>query len=512
MNKSLKKVISCTLAVASFAACFASCKKTDDDADALVMDVIDLGYGTDWLYALGEKFTEKTGVEVKIYPTVEANTVTTQLTAGVSKSDLIFESFPHWERIFRPTTIGGTTYETLVADISDIYTAKIPDEDVTMEEKMYDRVTGNFNIDGKYYQFPWVSGATGIIYNKKVWRDDWQLPRTTNELVELCEQIKDNDNGVNVPFIYSLKNTYWYSIYATWATQYEGLEAMNAYLDGYDSEGNRYVPEMVLYDGFERCLDVMETLLKHENGYIHSGSKGYNFTDAQVKFLDGAAVMQPNGDWIQSEMSANFSPDEIDIRMMKTPIISSIVEKCTVVKTEEQLVQVIDYVDGVAGATLPVGLTDDHADVKKIKEARSIVYSNMDSVATIPIYSDKIDLAKQFLQFMASDEGIETYAIATGGYRLPFAFDYDKESIKNVRSTFLDSTWELSKNGQPFSFSEKNPIFQGGMSFLSTNMNSVETYLGAVNGLDRLTANEIFLKNYENVSAMWDVYMQNVKE
>ncbi len=511
MKNKLKKIVATAMAAACVLPCFAACGSKNDE-NTLVISAIKQGYGVKWLEALGEKFEEKKGVKVKIYPTVKDDAIDVEVKSGASQSDLLFESFPHWERIYRPTMVGSTTYDVLVEDLTELYKTKIPGENVTIEEKFSDYVTNEFNLDGKYYHFSWVASQSGIVYNKKVWNSEWKVPRTTNELIALCDTIKQNTSGTKIPFVYSLKSSYWGAVFSTWAAQYEGLEAMAQYNAGYDSDGNRYVPEMVLYDGFERCLEVMETLLKHENGYTHPNSKEYNFTDAQVKFLEGEAVMQPNGDWLQSEMSANFSADEVDIEMMKTPIISSITEKCSAVKTEEQLLQVIDYIDGVEGATLPAGLSDDHADVKKIREARAIYYAGLNDTASIPVYSTKKDLAKEFLQFMASDEGIETYCKASGGYRMHFKYDYEKESLKDVRSGFLDSTLNLWKTGKPFCLSEKDRIFLGGMQFLRTNMNSVETYLSATNGIDRLTANQIFMKNYENVSAIWDSLYANVQE
>ena len=49
---------------------------------------------------------------------------------------------------------------------------------------------------------------------------------------------------------------------------------MNDYDDGYDPNGERYTPELVLYKGFEEALKVLETLLKNENGYMQPEQSG----------------------------------------------------------------------------------------------------------------------------------------------------------------------------------------------------------------------------------------------
>lgn len=506
--KSVARVLAVGTAVTCLSSGFVACGATQDYSNTLVISTMNKGYGMSWINALAEDFTTKTGIEVKVFPSVLDGTIDTELNSGMSNADVLFEEYPYWARVESSKTVGGKTYDTLVEDLTDIYKANIPGETETLEEKLGEYVTTEYNVGEKYYHVPWIASMMGIVYNKKVWKDEWKIPRTTNELIALCDTIKASESGVNVPFIYSLKNTYWGSVYATWAAQYEGIYAVNQYNAGYDSEGNRYQPTMVLYDGFERALEVMEVLLKHENGYMHENSIEYSFTDAQVKFLEGDAVMQPNGDWLQTEMSANFSKDEVDIAMMQTPIISCITEKCSVVKTEELLVQVIDYIDGVQGATLPEGLTDNHADVKKIKEARFSVSSSLNYTASIPIYSTKKDYAKQFLQFMYSKQGIETFYESTNGLHLPVVYDYEAAGLMDGATSFLKSTlslWEKARgNNTLFYFSEKDRIFRGGLLFLKTNMSYPEVYLSAVQGIDRLSAHQIYMKNYENAEAIWD--------
>lgn len=518
MKKKIRQIIGVVLASTCVASALSACSKSSDK-NTLIIDVADLGYGTDWLYALGEKFEElNEGVTVEIYPTTDESILTTQLMSGSSQADLMFETWSHWYRLNTTTVIGKDSYNPILEDLTDIFKTNIPGENVTIEDKYEDYVTDYLlNKDGKYYHFSWITQHGGIIYNDKVWKDDWALPRTTGELITLCNQIKENTSGVNVPFSYSLKNSYWGMCLSAWATQYEGIEAIKNYNNGYAPNGERYVPEMVLYDGFLKALEVLEELLKPSNGYMHPSSKEDNFTDSQVRFLEGGSVMQVNGDWLQSEMSANFSPDEVDIRMMKMPIVSSIVEKCSVVKDEAALCQVIDFIDGVEGASLPTGLTEEHEDVKKIKEARNAMSADLRQTAVIPAYSTKKDLAKKFLQFMASDTGIETFAVASGGYHPMFKFDYDIDSIKNIRSSFLNSVQELAnkalENNTFFAASvEKDPIFFNGLSPYATDLSGgVETYLSATNSADYMTAQELILRNYDCVKDKWDEYMKNIK-
>ena len=514
MKKFWKKATGICLAAVLTMGCAAgltACTNADEsDPNVLVIDAFKGGYGVDWLGAIARAFEEKNeGITVKVYPTEDDSTFGTALTSGRLTSDIVFERYPHWDRILRPTTIAGTTYDCLYEDLTDIYTAKIPGEDVTIEEKLIDGVADYYKTDGKYYHFNWAVGMMGILYNEKQWKSSWQLPRTTDELLELCETIKADNK---TPFVYSLKNTYW-GFYDVWAAQYEGLDAMNDYDEGYDPSGSRYTPELVLYQGFEEALEVLQELLKDENGYMHPSSRDYTFTDAQIKFLEGEAVMQPNGDWIQSEMSANFTEDEVTIQFMKMPVISSIVDKCpsitgTAEEKEEKLCSIIDYVDGAEGAALPAGVSE--TDVEYIRTARSLFHTTgQEHTAYIPVYSNKKDLAKQFLQFMATDEAIELYVKASGGYRTMFEYDYNKPELQESMSSFMKSTNKLTEESQLFFLKHKDPIFSlTGYVFMRNGITGwPETYLSAVNPDDYLSASEIYQRNYTTLKSQWDSYL-----
>ena len=507
-----KKLTALLLSSAAVFGCLAGCGASNDP-NTLYIDAFEGGYGVEWLYALGEEFEKKNeGITVKINETSDDSTFSTMLMSGRSTADIVFERYPFWDRIFRPTVVGSTTYDPILEDLTDIYNAKIPGEDVTIAEKLPEDVRAYYETDGKYYHFNWAAGMMGLLYNKNVWSSSWKLPRTTDELISLADTIK---KAGKVPFVYSLKDSYW-GIYVVWAAQYEGLETMAAYDEGYAPNGKRYVPELALYPGFEEALKVLEVLLKDENGYCHSRSKEVDFTMAQNMFLEGDAVMQANGDWIESEMRANFAAGETDIEFMKMPVISSIVDKCpSITGTEEEkeakLCAVVDYVDGADGATLPEGVTQQ--DVEYIRSARSMMQTiGQDHSAYIPVYSTKKDIAKKFFQFMASDEGIEIYVKSSGGYRTMFEYDYSKSELQNGISSFMKSTNALFEQSSHYFMPMKNKLFSlTGMQFMENGLVDVEVYLSASNPKDYKSASEIFLANYKNLEKEWTNYLNTAQ-
>ena len=135
--------------------------------------------------------------------------------------------------------------------------------------------------------------------------------------------------------------------------------------------------------------------------------------------------------------------------------------------------------------------------------------TGQDHTAYVPVYSKKKDLAKRFLQFMATDEAIELYVKASGGYRTMFRYDYDKPEIQNAMSSFMKSANELVENSRLFFLKHKDPIFSlTGMVFMRNGITGTpESYLSAVNSKDYLSASEIYQKNYTSLKSQWKNYL-----
>lgn len=162
----------------------------------------------------------------------------------------------------------------------------------------------------------------------------------------------------------------------------------------------------------------------------------------------------------------------------------------------------------MAGARIPDGISEE--DVDRISTARSLLHvTGQEHAAYIPVYSQKKELAKRFLQFMATDEAIEMYVKASGGYRTMFRYDYDKPEIQNAMSTFMKSTNELIENSKLFFLKHKDPIFSlTGLVFMKNGITGTpESYLSAGNAKDYLSASEIYQKNYTSLKAQWKNYL-----
>jgi hypothetical protein len=171
------------------------------------------------------------------------------------------------------------------------------------------------------------------------------------------------------------------------------------------------------------------------------------YTDTQATFLYGeearinekgasTAAMLPNGGWLENEMSANFGEEiksgKVAFKCMKTPIISAITDK-TSFKGDDKLSELVKWIDGGKQGTKPAFATD--ADVKIVEDARNVVQVSNNYVCAIPAYSTSVELAKEFIKFMYSDEGCRIFLAATKGVDLPIKCDYDGIEISEFQKS-----------------------------------------------------------------------------
>ena len=169
---------------------------------------------------------------------------------------------------------------------------------------------------------------------------------------------------------------------------------------------------------------------------------------AQTNFLKGEGVFYANGDWFAKEMESTAKQVkekygiEYNIRMMKAPVVSAIVNRTSfkdAENAEEILRELIRCIDAgyatLATATqnpdnnveLIASVTE--ADYAIILEARSIVHAiGPNHQAGVPSYAKGKEVAFDFLRYMATDKAQEIYLKETGGASLPFDYNLEEEN------------------------------------------------------------------------------------
>ena len=437
------------------------------------------GFGVEWLDNLIEAFNKKyPDVEITYDPSPERMTVFGNITGMGSEYDLIFQD-----------AILMDYAEECMTPINDVYTYTNKGESTAVGDKMFDFYRDNLQLRGNYYQIPYAMGAYGIVYNCDVIDE---IPVTTEELKALCTSIKTSIK----PFIFSGEagTGYWDFLYATWFAQYEGKDTYLASLSGQtiNADGSKtYDPATAYLPGGLKAMQVCEDLLWYTNGNIVTTSTAKAFKVAQRDFLKGEAAMMYNGSWLFNEMQLLF-PDgpEYDFKMMKVPVISAIKDKCTTIDNAAELASLVRAID--AGATSFDGVNE--KDFATVQEARNFYYVGAEgATGCVPINARNKTLAKRFLSFMYSEEGIKVHAQSGVGCVLP---------VKNLNvtveteDTFTESCYDIMLNNEVFcntAVIAVTPYCTDPVAIM------IENQFGAQNSKDRTRAADSF----EDKKTLW---------
>lgn len=519
MMRKMRRMVSMILAMVTLltVVCTTGCsdkeggKSGDSGKGTLRISAVELGYGVDWLKAVVAEFEKETGYTVELTSKVGSlgsAALVTELESMASDSDIIMSKFPNFAKYAHEGKVAGangTNYDCILADVSDVWNAAVDEgSDTTIAQKMDSEYEAFYNMDGKYYGVPWAGGVFGIVRNVDVWNTlglaEEDVPLTTDAMFALCDEIKDTVS----PFIFSKNQSYYEGFVPVWMAQYEGVQGYKQFLNGVDPDGS--VTEYVYtYDGALEAMKVLEKLLDQENEY-HSEMSTLDFTLMQGQFLSGSALFCVNGTWLEREMQQNYAEANIDY--IRTPVISSIINKLDTVKDDAQLTEVIKYIDAVdAGETpeKPAGVSD--TDIAIVTEARhySYVCGGMDHQAVIPAYSDNVELAKEFLKFMYSDKGLNIYYKSMNGVMLPAnpVNEFDTEGVSI--SGFIASSNEAIAKGYAVNREAKSKYFVlPGIVTTFTNGGSVVE--GFYNGT--MDANGAIDMNTAAIQKMWSVIQQ----
>ncbi len=473
----MKKLVAILTLIVCLITSFAGvgCKKVKNDPETLEIFIADYGYGTAWLEDQIELFKDQDWVKQKYpnlnIPTPKTNNVDreyalSRTVAGSSNTiDLFFSCQAAGAYVSKKDPSTGKSY---FEDLSDVYDSEVPGESVKLKEKMLKDIYQDYKVvtlDGEevYYGMPWVNGYMGLLYNKTLVAEKlgsaYVIPRTTNELSKMATDIKTATENKIAPFIFSASANYWIQMFQTWWAQYDGIEGYKVFWSGimddeYTSEvfnNNNNGGKTSVYRGRYESLKVIESLIGYDTGNSHGASADYIYSEAQKEFLKGAGMIMPNGDWFDMEMSemGDVNPNNYEVTFMKTPVISTIVNKLDGVKDDNALAFVVSQVDegkdyqatktaydsAKAQFTTASQVELSESDFNKIKEARGVMYRLEGHDAYIPAYATSKELAKDFLRFLATDVSIEQFMSSTDGCVTAYTYDAENSSVWSNIST-----------------------------------------------------------------------------
>ena len=400
-------------------------KKGSGDIVHLNISTFDGGFGSNWLEDMADAFEGVyPNVKINIKTFLNYSNIEAMLSADIYECDLLVS--------ITNNTRGGVN--GLFLPLNDVLESKANEtETKTIGEKMGEISESEyivFNNEKNAYQMPIHLGTTGMYYNKSsldsMYPSGYQLPVTTDEMVAMCDDIKNNDLGWGL--VYTTETDAEYAIYMRdiLQSQYMGLEAFNNYYDGKYEKDGEYVFADDMQDMVDKwhearlsSLEFLTKLYNLDNGYAPKSVKQMDFSLAQAYFwgVTSYADYKPtafmiNGDWLYNEVEYLQEYKVRDIRPMRAPINSAIIDNLSSITSDAQLAECIRYIDGVLENKVsekPKYISD--SDLVRLTEARKMVWTTHNqSTASIPFNSKCPDEAKEFLRFIASDDGCSIYS------------------------------------------------------------------------------------------------------
>lgn len=452
MKKGFKRVGALLMAagmVTSMAACGgAGTAGGSDSVEALDIYVLNQGYGDLWATDAIARFKEEPWVKEK-YPNLvityamdaDFNTQFSKLSSGpaLNKYDLIFGCM-----------LQELEDTGVLADLTDsVFLTEVPDEPgVRIIDKVPEdtlalirRANAPAREDGEdtYVIFPYIQALYSFLYNADILEElNLPVPLTTDQFMEVGDAIQEN-GYVNAAskgqkeyhvIMNAAQDNYWKHSYEPWWAQYEGIQGVRNYYDGYDEVEELYDSRTVLNQtGRLRALEVIEDII---DGYSYESSFQVDYKAAQTQFLMGRGVFHFNGDYFVGEMELELNGlksqgIDYDIRWMKMPVISSIIEKTPTIEDDQQLRAIIQEIDDnklwEESQAKVNGVSK--VDFEKVAEARMIGgnYAPAIQSAVIPSYAAGKDIAADFLRFMYTDKSVEEFARSSYGLVFPTKYD-----------------------------------------------------------------------------------------
>lgn len=499
MKKFLTKLFALSLAAVTAFSVMTGCGSDKADPNTLTIRVSNTGYNVECITAIAKEFARIEKCKVKIESTVIMEQDLNKLANDYEMEDIFF--------------VSGTTKSADMirmkkfAMIDDVWNATPDGEDTPIKDKVFPTFRDDsYNYDGHYYSLPYEVQLGGIAYNKTTLDEiygagNWTIPKTTDEFTSMAADVTSRGAwGVT----YTTSQPYWTLAINTWTVQYHGVEEYEKLISGqykkadgtweFSQNGECLNQTIGKLRTFEAVYDVMNK----QKGICSTYCDVMDFAQMQTSFAglgykpadEKKVAFTPNGAWLYEENNEDFAfagttPGFFNV------VLSAAVERLSFYEEkgtdyyklpaakrasyDKALSAIVDYVDkanageDVTAPTSVNGFAVTAEDIAAVKEMRLLRYVDSQPNVAIAHNSKKIELAKKFLIFYASDYAGEIYSANCHGVT-PFC--YDKREITADTPLFDREVSELltrgatlmpSNTGKPYGslnwFSEEGYFF-----------------------------------------------------
>ena len=385
------------------------------------------GLKEEWLANAADAFTYKTGIQVQYeFDSMLSGSLQNVLeTDGMAVSDLYFVQGNMWAKW------GEAGY---IMDLTDMMNEKGANG-----KSLKDRLIGNNhylleNGEETNYMVPLTYAPTAVAYNKPMmdylchdvlgWEEGHDYPINTKELKEVFAALQQTTkNGTKKdlfsytqsgqsydvqPMVWSGSTGMLEMMVYPWIYQYMGIDNVSKYY------GQTQNFDMLGHDAFYYAYNEMMDLLdiqQDANGEWVSttsvpGCLSFNHVTSQQRFVRGQGLICPTGSWFYTE-TADLIEElgmEDKLGFMPTPWMS----------------------DDEGNYLIAEGATpakDENGNYQAITRMNAVDYFVIPSAAICP------DLAKQFLQFIFSEEYLPTLC---EDLQSPMCFELDDSKVEKT--------------------------------------------------------------------------------
>ena len=414
------------------------------------------------------------------------------------------------------TSVIDQPYKEYAEPLDDILSCTVEGESVTIGNKLIPEVKDGLKFpDGHYYGLSYSGALEGIVYNQTIIDGvKYKVPRTTNELADLVTNLANDADlkDTTKPFIHFKLGGYWNRVYKVWQAQYDGLDYYYNTFFTLSKDGVSPSKDVITAtDGRKAALDVLGSIIREDT--VVSGSNALVYTNAQTMFMNGSAAMMVTGNWLVNEMKSNTEATATDLKMMKTPVISSIRHRTPSIESDYELRYLIDAIDA-AGSISEIALSGENYDVTEedlnaVYEARNLMSSNFDGeVFIIPEYSNAKAAAKEFIKFYYSDEAIRIFAnnthsasparLSSGSIDTADWLDFEKTAIELTQTSI-----PVLQEAVPY----RNVLFtEGGLNAYGKTEVIAAFF---AESRDRKTADVLWSEAVSYFNNNWNTFLQN---
>lgn len=499
MKKPIAMLLAATMSLGTVMLAASCMKKPSDDTPVdektVSVRLYKAGFGDEFIYELKQKFEAAyadKGYKMKIYAEqgYAGTPMVQEMSRGYDKTNIDL----YITGAIMPNHVSKIgEYGEVCEDLEELVfnQTAINYDGTETTDKISERIIPDFEPflradDGTMYGFTWLQTSAGMVVNteKLAAYGVTELPRTTDEMFEVFDMIKNGANGVagsaetkTYPITYNLAvgtggaSTYQTCAFKSWFAQYD-LETYNEFLRMETQSGDTWT---AMEDGWKvfdnpNLKEVLEVSFRFMDAEYSSDDSGtQDLEQAQHALLkdpvnnfdepQNNAVFMLNGDWYLNEVKANAGEEKLgQLAFMNVPVISTLGIKLFGAGTaynlsnadcDDLLSYICKLVDEnksideiIAAVKTEKNIDLAKADAEAVATARGICFTRgIEHLAFITKGSTKKDMAALVLRMMASDDYAETFMRLANG-----SSPYTRSAATASKYPFINQAAALTYN------------------------------------------------------------------